>query len=149
MGFSPVPEICLFPQNVFRIGQNSEIFLKINTSTIKSSKNINQTIHSTSFIFIFFGFFTFFSRLRIWFLEKITTLLCHSWSQILLSNHQSKIYNTIHVDMFCSLEKNKINCIVWPRWTAESKYSLDQMKSHCITLCKWPWLTLSIAFKEW
>ena len=107
MGFSPVPEICLFPQNVFRIGQNSEIFLKINTSTIKSSKNINQTIHSTSFIFIFFGFFTFFSRLRIWFLEKITTLLCHSWSQILLSNHQSKIYNTIHVDMFCSLEKNK------------------------------------------
>ena len=65
MGFSPVPEICLFPQNVFRIGQNSEIFLKINTSTIKSSKNINQTIHSTSFIFIFFGFFTFFSRLRI------------------------------------------------------------------------------------
>ena len=49
------------PTNFFRIGQNSEkYFLKIKTSTIKSAKNIYQTIHSTSFIFNFFGIFTIF-----------------------------------------------------------------------------------------
>ena len=33
-------------------------------------------------------------------------------------------------------------CIGWCARATESKYSLDQMKSHCITLCKWSWLTL-------
>ena len=36
------------------------IFLNMKTSKIKSEKNIYQTIHSASFIFIFFGIFTIF-----------------------------------------------------------------------------------------
>ena len=36
------------------------IFLNMKTSKIKSEKNIYQTIHSTSFIFNFFGNFTIF-----------------------------------------------------------------------------------------
>ena len=43
------------------------IFLRIKTSTIKSGKNIYQTIYSTSFILIFLKFlpfFLYFSRFK-------------------------------------------------------------------------------------
>ena len=49
------------PRTFLELGKiQKNIFLKIKTSTIKSEKNIYQTIHSTSFIFNFFGNFTIF-----------------------------------------------------------------------------------------
>ena len=49
------------PRTFLELGKiQKNIFLKIKTSRIKSEKNIYQTIHSTSFIFIFFGIFTIF-----------------------------------------------------------------------------------------
>ena len=49
------------PRTFLELGKiQKNIFLKIKTSTIKSEKNIYQTIHSTSFIFNFFGIFTIF-----------------------------------------------------------------------------------------
>ena len=50
------------PRTFLELGKiQKNIFLNIKTSTIKSEKkNIYQTIHSTSFIFNFFGIFTFF-----------------------------------------------------------------------------------------
>ena len=53
------------------------IFLNMKTSKIKSEKNIYQTIHSTSFIFNFFGILTifldfsrFFWKFKFYFLKK-------------------------------------------------------------------------------
>ena len=49
------------PRTFLELGKiQKNIFFKIKTPTIKSEKNIYQTIHSTSFIFIFFGIFTIF-----------------------------------------------------------------------------------------
>ena len=49
------------PRTFLELGKiQKNIFLNIKTSTIKSEKNIYQTIHSTSFIFNFFGIFTIF-----------------------------------------------------------------------------------------
>jgi len=49
------------PRTFLELGKiQKNIFLKIKTSTIKSEKNIYQTIHSTSFIFNFFGILLFF-----------------------------------------------------------------------------------------
>ena len=49
------------PRTFLELGKiRKNIFLKIKTSIIKSEKNIYQTIHNTSFIFNFFGIFTFF-----------------------------------------------------------------------------------------
>ena len=51
-----------------------QIFLKIKTSTIKSEKNIYQTIPSTSFILIFVGFFCHFLYFSQFF-EKLNLIL--------------------------------------------------------------------------
>ena len=49
------------PRTFLELGKiQKNIFLNIKTSTIKSEKNIYQTIHSTSFIFNFFGILLFF-----------------------------------------------------------------------------------------
>ena len=49
------------PRTFLELGKiQKNIFLKIKTSTIKSEKNKYQTIHSTNFIFNFFGIFTIF-----------------------------------------------------------------------------------------
>ena len=49
------------PQTFLELGKiQKNIFLKIKTSTIKSEKNIYQTIHNTSVISNFFGIFTIF-----------------------------------------------------------------------------------------
>ena len=49
------------PQTFLELGKiQKNIFLKIKTSTIKSEKNIYQTIHNTSVIFNFFVIFTIF-----------------------------------------------------------------------------------------
>ena len=63
------------PRTFLELGKiQKNIFLKIKTSTIKSEKNIYQTIHSTSFIFNFVGIFTiflYFSR----FFENLNSIL--------------------------------------------------------------------------
>ena len=55
------------PRTFLELGKiQKNIFLNIKTSTIKSEKNIYQTIHSTSFIFIFFwNFYYFFGFFQI------------------------------------------------------------------------------------
>ena len=56
------------PRTFLELGKiQKNIFLKIKTSTIKSEKNIYQTIYSTSFILIFLKFlpfFLYFSRFK-------------------------------------------------------------------------------------
>ena len=126
------------------------IFLKIKTSKIKSEKNIYQTIHNTGFIFNFFGIFTIFFvffpifwKFKFHFLKKLqlcSVVPAHRHMQYLgelVFFHTPLIYKEVW--------KNKNSpkyCIRWCAGTTESKYFLDQMKSHCITICKWPWLTL-------
>ena len=80
------------PTDFYRIGQNSEKYFFVKTSTIKSEK-IYQTIHSASFIFICFGSFTiflYFSRIyerkNDKNYEKITPEYYRYHSQILLNN---------------------------------------------------------------
>ena len=73
------------PRTFLELGKiQKNIFLKIKTSTIKSEKNIYQTIHSTSFMFNFFGNFTNFFRIfpdflkiQILFSEKNTLPVSH------------------------------------------------------------------------
>ena len=49
------------PRTFLELGKiQKNIFLKIKTSTIKSEKNIYQTIHNTSVILIFLNFCHFF-----------------------------------------------------------------------------------------
>ena len=60
------------PRTFLELGKiQKNIFLKIKTSTIKSEKNIYQTIHSTSFIFNFFGIFTIFLYFSRFFEKKV------------------------------------------------------------------------------
>ena len=58
------------------------IFLKIKTSTIKSEKNIYQTIHNTRFIFNFFGIFTIFLYFS-WFFEEKNIIFWKKYENIL------------------------------------------------------------------
>ena len=60
------------PRTFLELGKNQKnIFLKIKASTIKSEKNIYQTIHNTRFIFIFFGIFTIFLCFSRFFEKKV------------------------------------------------------------------------------
>ena len=75
------------PRTFLELGKNKKnIFLNIKTSTIKSEKNIYQTIHSTSFIFIFFGIFTiflYFSR----FFENLNSIFWKNYNFVLSFLH--------------------------------------------------------------
>ena len=60
------------PRTFLEMGKiQKNIFLKIQTSIIKSEKNIYLTIHNTRFIFIFFGIFTIFLYFPRFFEKKV------------------------------------------------------------------------------
>ena len=71
------------PRTFLELGKiQKNIFLKIKTSTIKSEKNKYQTIHSTNFIFNFFGIFTiflYFSR----FFENLNSVFWKKYANFL------------------------------------------------------------------
>ena len=116
------------------------LFLKIRTSTIKSEKNIYQTIHSTSFISIFvveiftifLFFFPDFFNNQIPFSEKLqlcSVVPAHRHMQYLgelVFFHTPLIYKGVWKNT-----NSPKYCIGWCAGTTESKYFLDQMKSHC------------------
>ena len=131
------------------------IFLNMKTSKIKSEKNIYQTIRSTSFIFNFFWqfyyfflFFPIFWKFKFHFLKKLqlcSVVPAHRHMQYLgelVFFHTPLIYKGVWKNT-----NSPKYYIGWCAGTTESKYFLDQMKSHCANGPLWQAkYLLSVAF---
>ena len=140
------------------------IFLNMKTSKIKSEKNIYQTIHSTSFIFNFFGIFTiflYFSR----FFENLNSILwknynfvlsflhtatCNIWVNWYFSTHlwYTRVCGKIQIHPNIAsggVQERQNQNISWIKW--------NHTVSHYANGPGWPlWQAnylLSIAFKGW
>ena len=75
------------PRTFLELGKiQKNIFLNTKTSTIKSEKNIYQTIRSTSFIFNFFGIFSIFFYFS-WFFENLNSIFWKNYSFVLSFLH--------------------------------------------------------------
>ena len=133
------------------------IFLKIKTSTIKSEKNIYQTIHSTSFIFNFFGILLFFLDFS-GFFENLNSIFWKNYANFLTLPQTTRsnfwLVAQFSTDpgyvMGCGKLKNQSKIAPGGLWKREN------ILFHEITLYHGPgrplWqdnYLLSMAFKGW